>query len=209
MDKETPVPKKLRQHRDASRPEFWDVRIEEGVMPWDSGVVHQQLAHWIGEQSSIGRVLIPGCGSAYEAVAFADAGATVTAIDFSARAVAIAREQVGDAPVELIEDDVFTCTDLPDAVDVIYERAFLAALPHALRPAYGDWMRRHVRPGGQLLGYFVLGEQGGGPPFAIPQLELNALLTSGFDCVLSQPATDSLAVFGGQEHWQIWRRRDE
>ncbi|WP_426417125.1 methyltransferase domain-containing protein [Aestuariirhabdus sp. LZHN29] len=207
MDNKSPVPEKIGQYRDASRSEFWDVRIEEGVMPWDAGGVPRQLACWIDNVSSIGKVVIPGCGSGYEAVAFASAGAKVTAIDFSASALAVARENIGDAPVELRQEDVFTSSVAEVEADLVYERAFLAAIPERLRETYSRWVANQVRPGGLLLGYFLLGEGRGGPPFPILGEQLDQLLSPSFECIDRQPVTDSLEVFQGQECWQVWRRK--
>ncbi|RRJ85317.1 methyltransferase domain-containing protein [Aestuariirhabdus litorea] len=208
MEPETTIPESLRQQRDASRAEFWDLRIAEGVMPWDCGGVPRQLAHWIGNAPTPARVVIPGCGSAYEAVAFANAGWGVTAIDFSAEAIAIARQQIGTAKVELREEDVFTSPVQEVPVELVYERAFLAAIPPALRSAYAQWVTRQVRPGGLLVGYFLLGESRRGPPFPISEAELEALLSPAFDCIDRQPVSDSLAVFQGQDQWQVWKRRE-
>ena len=49
--------------------------------------------------------------------------------------------------------------------DLVYERAFLCALP---RPRWPDWARRMaelVRPGGELAGFFYMNDNERGPPF--------------------------------------------
>ena len=64
-------------------------------MPWDAGGVPHELAKYLAGASGGGRVLIPGCGAAYEAVAFHEAGYEVIAIDFSPEAVAAAARALG------------------------------------------------------------------------------------------------------------------
>ncbi|MBI2348719.1 MAG: SAM-dependent methyltransferase, partial [Deltaproteobacteria bacterium] len=57
-------------------------------MPWDAGGVPHELAGYLAGAPRGGRALIPGCGAAYEAAAFHEAGYEVIAIDFSPAAVA-------------------------------------------------------------------------------------------------------------------------
>jgi len=59
---------------DPSAPEFWDIRFREGRMPWDVGGVPRELAKYLAGASGGGRVLIPGCGAAYEVASFHEAG---------------------------------------------------------------------------------------------------------------------------------------
>src|SRR5512132_4124103 len=72
-------------------PEFWDQRFRDGVMPWDAGGPPRALRDFAAAYSGPRRVLIPGCGSAWEARYLAERGWDVTALDFSAAAVAAAR----------------------------------------------------------------------------------------------------------------------
>ncbi len=93
--------------------------------------------------------------------------------------------------------------------DVIYERAFLCALPRSL---WTGWARRTaelVRPGGELAGFFYLDDNERGPPFGIARQELNSLLQGEFRLIedLAIPAGESLPVFKGKEVWQVWGRR--
>jgi len=96
-----------------------------------------------------------------------------------------------------------------ESFDLVYERAFLCALPRAL---WGDWGRRVaevVRPGGELAGFFYIDENERGPPFGILREGLRDLLGEAFELTEDQavPAAQSLPVFKGKEIWQVWRRR--
>ena len=70
---------------------FWDARYRESFMPWDAGRTPSALARFLDGERAPLRVLIPGCGSAYEARDFAARGHDVLAIDFSPRALDRAR----------------------------------------------------------------------------------------------------------------------
>ena len=91
--------------------------------------------------------------------------------------------------------------------DVVYERAFLCALP---RRMWSDWARRVgelARSGGLLAGFFFFDAGERGPPFPLhSQDELDALLAPAFARIVDEPVPDSIPVFAGKERWQVWRR---
>jgi hypothetical protein len=92
--------------------------------------------------------------------------------------------------------------------DVVYERAFLCALPRRLWPDWARRMAQLVRPGGLLAGFFYFDAGERGPPFPMHgQEELDALLIPAFERIDDQPVDDSIAVFRGKERWQAWRRQ--
>ncbi|WP_354673259.1 methyltransferase domain-containing protein [Cupriavidus alkaliphilus] len=191
--------------RDAGDPAFWDERFKEGFTPWDLGGVPEEFRRFIEGRAPC-PTLVPGCGNGWEAAWLFERGWPVTAIDFSPQAVASARRALGPAGAVVHQGDFFAFTPQP-ACELIYERAFLCALPPALRAAYGARVAELLPPGGLLAGYFYLGENRGGPPFAMPQAELDALLAPAFERIEDRPSAAPLPVFQGQERWQVWRRR--
>lgn len=193
-------------HQRPELPDFWDHRFRSAVTPWDAGGVPEQLRAFADGMPANARVLVPGCGSAYEAGYLAAPGRDVVALDFSAAAIAAARLTLGSWRGRLVHDDFFHfANDAP--FDLIYERAFLCALPRSLWPDYAQRMARLVRPGGHLAGYFLLGDEPKGPPFAIGGEALDALLAPWFTRICDAPASDSIAVFAGRERWQVWCRK--
>ena len=187
-------------------PDFWCKRFTEGVTPWDAGRVPADLAAFAAAQERSLTTLIPGCGSAWEASHLASLGWPVIALDFSPAAIAAARDILGDWPGQLMCADFFTFE--PDATyDLIYERAFLCALPRKL---WDDWGRRVAElltPGALLAGYFFFSEEPKGPPFGIGKARLDELLAGNFERLVDTPVADSIPVFAGRERWQVWRRR--
>ena len=186
-------------------PDFWCKRFREGTMPWDAGRVPAALAEFAAARDRPLATLIPGCGSAWEAAYLAALGWPVTALDFSPAAIAAAREILGDWPGKLLCADFFTFA--PTAYDLIYERAFLCALPRKL---WDDWGRRVAEllpAGGLLAGYFFFRDEPKGPPFGIAAGRLEELLAPNFERIADAAATDSIPVFAGSERWQVWRRR--
>ena len=192
--------------QDSSRPDFWDTRFRGGVTPWDAGGVPPQLERYL-HQHPPGRVLIPGCGTGYEAAAFAERGHDVLAIDLSDAAIEAAQRHLG-ARAGLVRTADFFALD-EGQFDVVYERAFLCALPRARWP---DWARRVaelVRRGGELAGFFYLDDNQRGPPFGTSKGELKGLLEQAFELAADQPVppAESIPVFKGKEIWQVWQRR--
>ena len=187
-------------------PDFWCKRFGEGITPWDAGKVPGAFADFIARQPAPVNTLIPGCGSAWEAAHLAELGWPVTALDFSPTAVATARQILGTAAVDLVCDDFFKWQP-PTTPALIYERAFLCALPRKL---WADWGRRVAEllpPGGLLAGYFFICDQAKGPPFGILPAQLDELLAPNFARIEDTAVDDSIPVFSGRERWQVWRRR--
>lgn len=191
--------------QDSSRPEFWDTRFRDGVTPWDAGAAPAKLADWLRGKPP-GRVLIPGCGTGYEVRLFAGHGHDVLAIDFSDAAVAAARRELGALGARVRKADFFRLEEPP--FDLVYERAFLCALPRSLWPDWGRRMAELVRPGGALAGFFYIDGNAKGPPFGTSGEELSRLL-AGFDLQeeMPIPAAQSIPVFEGREIWQVRKRR--
>ncbi len=187
-------------------PDFWCKRFGEGVTPWDAGRVQGDFASFVAARTQPLNTLIPGCGSAWEASHLADHRWPVTALDFSPTAVACAREVLADQAVDLVCADFFAWQPA-QALDLIYERAFLCALPRKLWADWGKRVAELLPPGGLLAGYFFVCEQLKGPPFGILPEQLDALLLPNFECLTDQPVADSIPVFAGRERWQVWRRR--
>jgi SAM-dependent methyltransferase len=185
---------------------FWDARYREQFMPWDAGGVPAALTRFLDAVPTRLRVLIPGCGSAYEARAFAQRGHDVLAIDFSEHALARARVVLGDWS-QLLRFADFFADDLGAPFDVVYERAFLAALPRAHWARWSARTAELLRPGGRLAGFFFWRDDERGPPFGLRRGELEGLLSGPFERIEDAPVEDSIPAFAGAERWQVWQRR--
>ena len=193
--------------QDSSKPDFWDTRFRGGVTPWDAHGVPPILELWLKKKTSPLRVLVPGCGTGYEVRAFAERGHDVLAIDFSDAALEAARRELGELASLVRKGDFFSLQE--GQLDVVYEPAFLCALP---RRTWRDWGRRIaelVRPGGELAGFFYFDDNLCGPPFGISAEGLKDLLEGKFELKeeMQIAAAQSLPVFQGKEVWQVWRRR--
>jgi SAM-dependent methyltransferase len=192
--------------RDPRLPSFWDERFERGFTPWDRGGVPDELQRFVSLAARPLATLIPGCGSGYELAFMAAAGWDATAIDFSPVAVASARGIVGQWSARVVEADFFSyAPERP--LELIYERAFLCALPRAMWPQVGARWGELLAPGALLAGFFFFDDAASGPPFGIAPAQLDELLSPAFECIEDRAVTDSIPVFAGKERWMVWRRK--
>jgi len=192
--------------QDSSKSDFWESRYRDHTTPWDAGKVPDALREYVMRIKTGSRILIPGCGSAYEAGYLAENGFDVLAIDFSPAAVELAKKNLsGFGDIVRLAD--FFEFDYGKPYEVIYERAFLCALPPRMWPQYAPRTAQLLRPGGELAGLFFFRETEKGPPFGTTPEALHALLDPHFDLVEDRVVTDSIPVFQDAERWQVWRKR--
>ncbi len=137
--------------------EFWQQRFQSGNTPWDRGEVNPQLHAWLASRElKPCRILIPGCGSGYEAAALAAAGFDVTALDYAPQAIDRTRAQLEAQGVRatLLEADALAWQ--PDRpYDAIYEQTCLCALYPDQWRAYADQLHRWLKPAGLLFALFM------------------------------------------------------
>jgi SAM-dependent methyltransferase len=192
--------------RDPSQAQFWTERFDRHFTPWDRGEVPQDLRRFVAAAARPYTTLIPGCGTGYEVAFLSEAGWDVTAIDFSPAAVAAARATLGPWSSRVQEADFFTFTP-PHPIDLIYERAFLCALPREKWPQIAQRWAELLPSGGLLAGFFFFDDAPKGPPFGASPEQVRALLTPCFEQEEDRAVEDSIPIFAGKERWQVWRRR--
>jgi SAM-dependent methyltransferase len=190
---------------DAAKAEFWQKRFLENFTPWDAGRVPTALDQFLRTEPRGQRALIPGCGSGYEVRAFAEAGFDVLAVDFAEAAIERAQRILGPLSDRVRLADFFE-SDFEMPFDLVYERAFLCALPRRLWPRYAPRVAELLRPGGRLTGFFFFDDTERGPPFGLKSGELETLLEREFDRTADASVSDSIPIFDGKERWQIWTR---
>ena len=191
---------------DPATPAFWDARFDAAVTPWDQGGVPQTLVKYVTEHSAQRKILIPGCGSAHEVRFFAEHGWAVTAIDFSPAAVSRAKQLLAELGSRVRLEDFFGEALGRDRFDVIYERAFLCALPKRLWAQWAARVAELIPPEGRLIGFFFFDTNEKGPPFGITPAALSEMLLPHFNLIEECVPKDSIAVFAGKEKWQVWQR---
>ncbi|SRR6266568_4623548 len=192
---------------DSSQTGFWTQRWHAGKIPWDLGSVPPDLVSFLARATTPTRVLIPGCGSGYEVRAFHGSGHDVTAIDFSATAVAHAKELLGPLADKVIHGNFFKHDFGENRYGLIYERGFLCSLPPARWPDYASRIADLLLPGGRLVGLFLYGQEPEPPPYPLTEEIAAGLLGRSFRLMCNESVmAKSVPVYQGMEHWQEWEK---
>ena len=145
---------------------YWTKRYQNGQTGWDIGHESTPLKEFIDGLDDLSmKILIPGCGNAYEAQYLWQKGFTqVYLMDLSPMPLKNFAEQFPEFP-----EDQLICGDFFEhdgAYDLILEQTFFCALDPSLRDSYVKQMHQLLAPEGHLVGLlfdFPLSEKG--PPF--------------------------------------------
>lgn len=152
--------------------------------------------------------MIPGCGEDYRTLnAFHRAGLQVTAIDFSLVAVERMKKALPELGDNIIFGDFFSYDVGVSRFEVVYERTFLCSLPPRLWEDYAKRVSQLLRPHGKFAGFFFYGKESEPPPYPLTESKAAQIFGDRFALVISEPVTESLSIFAGQEKWQEWQLR--
>ena len=179
---------------------FWNERYQTQQTGWDLKSPSTPLKEYIDqiEDKSI-RILIPGCGNAYEAEYLIEKGFTnITLVDISDILVTTIREKFKDYPqVKVLNQDFFT---LEDSYDLILEQTFFCALNPELRPSYAEKMSQLLSSDGKLVGVLFNREFGNPfPPFGGTMEEYKALFSQLFEIRTMDLCYNSIPPRAGNE----------
>ena len=185
--KQYPVPAWLGMQPQVQKAQFWSDIYKNEKPGWDMGRETVILPSVL-PQLKLGksRVLVLGCGNGHDAAYFASQGHVVTAVDFSAEAIANARATYGHLEnLTFVQADVF---DLPESwngrFDLIFEHTCYCAISPDRRSELVRQWRRLLHDQGHLLAIFFVMEKRQGPPFGGSEWEVRERLKRGKFSVL-------------------------
>lgn len=127
--------------------------------PWDIGAAQPALLELFDASPPAGPVLDVGCGSGDLAIALAGRGLTVLGVDFSERAVALARQRAAVLPADVRDRLEFVVADglrpsaLPGHFASIVDSGFFHLFDAATRDAFVDDLGVALAAGGR---YYLL-----------------------------------------------------
>lgn len=145
--------------------EFWENRWQNNQTGWDIGHVSMPLKSYIDQlENKELKILIPGCGNAYEAEYLFESGfKNVYIVEIAAEAIQSFKKRYPNFPGHhIFHMDFF---GLEEKFDLILEQTFFCAIDPSLRPNYIKKMSEILNPEGQLVGVLFNREFEGGPPF--------------------------------------------
>jgi SAM-dependent methyltransferase len=179
---------------------FWEQRWKEAQTGWDLGAASPALLSYAQSRSErAAKILIPGCGSAWEAAALIDLGYTnITLLDISPSACSLIRLRMGDRPeLQVLCGDFFTHEGV---YDLILEQTFFCAIPRSLRDEYVRKMASLLSPNGRLAGLlFGIEFDKPGPPHGGSAEEYRMRFSAFFEILRLESCTDSVKPRQGNE----------
>ena len=184
------------------RPDTWSRRYREDTQGWELGAASPAIESIVPRlKLSKRRVLVLGAGSGNDAAYFARLGHIVTAVDFSADAIARAKSKYSDvANLRFVQADAFRLPDgMRAASDLIVEHTCYCAINPSRRNELVRVWRQCLVEGGHLLGVFFVIDKRDGPPFGSSEWELRARLEKGFRALYWLRSHHSLERRAGQE----------
>jgi thiopurine S-methyltransferase len=172
-------------------PQFWRDRWQEGRTAFHEGAPNALLAQFASRLDGKRRVLVPLCGKSDDLAYLASRGHEVIGIELVEDAVRQFFAEHGLAPavegpryaangITLLAKNVFEVTrEDVGAIDAIYDRAALVALPAETRVAYIAHLRALAgHAPGLLVALDYPQHRMDGPPFAVPDAEVRTHFAS-------------------------------
>jgi thiopurine S-methyltransferase len=171
---------------------FWHERWQRGETGWHLPQVHPLLEQsWLRLAIPRGaRVLLPLCGKSEDMAWLADQGYRVVGVELSAAAAEAFFTEHDSIPdidaaggfrrfrsgtIEILCGDFFDLeAELLGAIDAVYDRGALVALPPAMREKYVGQLRTVIPTPlpGLLITLDYPQQQMDGPPFAVSQADV-------------------------------------
>ncbi|MCC6683829.1 MAG: methyltransferase domain-containing protein [Bacteroidia bacterium] len=189
--------------------DYWNNRYIEQQTGWDVGEVSTPLKNYIDqlEHKNL-RVMIPGCGNAYEAAYLLQQGFTnVTCIDISPVLCAELESRLGDKGLKVICADFFTHQG---QYDLILEQTFFCALNPAIRMVYATHMNELLASGGKLAGVlFNCDFEKDGPPFGGSASEYQTYFEPYFTFKHFTPCYNSITKRAGNELFVVLQKNSK
>jgi SAM-dependent methyltransferase len=186
---------------------YWSGRYEANTAQWDLGQVSSPIKNYIDQLTDKNcRILIPGCGNAYEAAYLLEKGFTdISLIDIAPNLVdTLKKRYANNTSIKIILGDFF---ELNQPFNLIIEQTFFCALPPTLRPAYVDKMKSLLKPNGKLVGLLFDRNFEGGPPFGGSKTAYIHLFESDFKLHTLEPCYNSFIKRQDSELFIIFIRK--
>ena len=173
--------------------DHWNVRYENQDTGWDIGHVSTPLKKYFDQlENKNMKILIPGCGNAYEAEYLFELGfKQVHLIDWAEKALNNFQKRNPEFPSnQLIYGDFF---DHKGIYDLIIEQTFFCAIHPNLREDYVIQMKNLLAKNGKLVG-LLFNEKlyNNRPPFGGNKNDYIELFSKHFSQVSMQKAYNSI-----------------
>jgi SAM-dependent methyltransferase len=172
--------------------DYWNNRYQAEETGWDLKTISPPLKSYIDQLTDKNlRILIPGCGSGYEAEYLLKQGfQNVTVIDFAPVAVEKMKSYMSECQnIIIICADFFTHSA---KYDLILEQTFFCSLNPSLRTKYVQKMNELLTEDGKLVGLLFDTQFPNNPPFGGNRVGYLDLFSNTFRINLLEPCYNSI-----------------
>lgn len=187
---------------------FWEDRYENGQIGWDAGNITTPLKEYFDQLTDKNqKMLIPGCGNAYEAQYLHKQGfRNVYVADVALKPLQrLARACENFPEGHLIHGDFF---DMEGTFDLIIEQTFFCSMTTDMRAKYAKTMHNRLKIGGKLVGIlFSFPLKSEGPPFGGDINEYRTYFEPYFTFEVFEPCYNSIRPRQGSELFMILSKR--
>ena len=187
---------------------YWDKQYQNNETGWDLKSVSPPLKEFIDTLTDKNlKILIPGCGNAYEAEYLLDKGFNnVTLIDISSTLVNNLKKKFEGKPIRILHNDFF---DHHETYDLIIEQTFFCAINPALRIRYAAKCFRLLNDNGRIAGVlFNIIFEKEGPPYGGHKDEYMLLLEPLFNIKQFDVCKNSIPPRSGNELFIELKRKN-
>jgi methyl halide transferase len=178
---------------------YWDNRWKTDESAWDLGQPSPPLKDYIDTLSNKDlKILIPGCGNAYEAEYLVSKGFTnVTLIDIAETLVNKLKQNPALKSIRILNGDFF---NHDEQYDLMLEQTFFCAINPNMRGQYVAHAYNILNENGKIAGLlFDTIFEKDGPPFGGSKEEYRNLFQSKFELKKFEACTNSIEPRQGNE----------
>lgn len=186
---------------------FWNERYLNANTGWDLGEISPPIKEYFDSfTNTSAKILIPGCGNAYEAEYLFKKGFTnVHVIDLAQEPLKNLKKRLPDFPDGHIHHGDFFALD-EERFDVIVEQTLFCAISPLMRQQYANKIKQLLKPNGVLIGVLfgvdfsdLYEDVNDGPPFGGSKKEYHTYFDPLFDDVKIEECYNSVKPRAGSE----------
>jgi methyl halide transferase len=190
--------------------EYWNQKYENSATGWDIGYVSTPLKEYIDQlKNKELKILIPGCGNAYEAEYLMSKGfKNAYLIDWSEIALDNLKKRAHDIPdSHLFYEDFFKHEG---KYDLIIEQTFFCSLDPEMRSDYARKIHELLNDNGKLAGLLFDDKLNDDfPPFGGSREEYIKYFQPYFHFKTYETANNSIKPRAGREIFIIFQKKSQ
>ncbi|MGY8980410.1 MAG: methyltransferase domain-containing protein [Flavobacteriales bacterium] len=187
----------------------WNSRYDTKETGWDIGFVSPPLKEYIDQITDLNiKILIPGCGNAYEAEYLFNKGfKNVFIVDYSQIAISNLIKRIPDFPIfNAVCDDFF---NISGQYDLILEQTFFCAIDPKLRNNYAKQISSLLKENGKLVGlFFSVPMFSDHPPFGGSKQEYIECFSKLFSINTIEKCYNSIKSRNNKELFFIFNKKE-